>query len=64
MNTSKSGILDYTNIAVFALALATVTIFLYPGCAATETREGTGSYIDDATITTQVKAELINPAFP
>jgi hyperosmotically inducible periplasmic protein len=29
------------------------------GCAATQTRESTGEYIDDAAITTKVKAALI-----
>jgi hyperosmotically inducible protein len=44
--------------AVFlAVSLGTVV-----GCAPTETKQGTGEYIDDAVITTKVKAALIeNP---
>ncbi|WP_050808763.1 BON domain-containing protein [Collimonas fungivorans] len=30
------------------------------GCAATSTQEGTGGYVDDAVITTKVKAEIFN----
>ena len=30
------------------------------GCAATPTRESTGEYVDDSTITTKVKAALVN----
>ena len=30
------------------------------GCAATSKQEGTGEYVDDAVITTKVKAALIN----
>jgi osmotically-inducible protein OsmY len=36
----------------FAVALA--------GCAGTATKESTGEYIDDATITTKVKAAFVN----
>jgi osmotically-inducible protein OsmY len=35
-----------------------VTVFL--GCASTRTRESSGEYIDDSTITTKVKAEILN----
>lgn len=42
--------------AVFlAVLLATVL-----GCAATSTKEGTGEYVDDAVITTKVKAAIFN----
>lgn len=30
------------------------------GCASTATREGTGEYVDDAVITTKVKAAIFN----
>ncbi len=30
------------------------------GCASTSTTEGTGEYVDDAVITTKVKAEIFN----
>ncbi len=44
--------------AVFlAVLLATVL-----GCAPTPTREGTGEYVDDAVITTKVKAAVFNEA--
>jgi hyperosmotically inducible periplasmic protein len=34
--------------------------FHYAGCAGTSTRESTGEYIDDAAITTKVKAAFAN----
>ncbi|MEH8021999.1 BON domain-containing protein [Rheinheimera metallidurans] len=33
-----------------------------PGCGATDTKEGTGEYIDDTVITTKVKAAIFNNA--
>jgi len=47
-------------IKVF-LCFALVSVFL--GCAATQTRESTGQYVDDSVITTQVKALLANDDF-
>jgi hyperosmotically inducible protein len=42
--------------AVFlAVSLGTVI-----GCASTSTQEGTGEYVDDAVITTKVKAAIFN----
>jgi len=38
--------------ALFMLSLA--------GCASTATHEGTGAYVDDAVITTKVKAAIFN----
>ena len=35
-------------------------IAVYLGCASTPTRESTGEYIDDSTITTKVKAAIFN----
>lgn len=40
------------------VVLALVTFIA--GCAGTSTRESTGEYIDDTTITTKVKAEIFN----
>jgi osmotically-inducible protein OsmY len=40
---------------VAALVLSTLV-----GCAATATHESTGQYVDDATITTTVKAAILN----
>lgn len=42
----------------FLVVLALVT--LIAGCAGNSTRESTGEYIDDTTITTKVKAEIFN----
>jgi osmotically-inducible protein OsmY len=40
--------------------LVCVTLMLaFAGCAATNTRESTGDYVDDSVITTKVKAELV-----
>jgi osmotically-inducible protein OsmY len=41
------------------LALGTGVATLSTGCAGTATRESTGEYIDDATITTKVKAAFV-----
>jgi osmotically-inducible protein OsmY len=35
-------------------------IILQTGCAATPTKESTGEYVDDATITTKVKAAFLH----
>ena len=43
-------------LVLIAMALLPV---LLPGCAATATHESTGQYIDDAAITTKVKAALV-----
>lgn len=42
--------------AVFTAA----TVFSVVGCASTASKEGTGEYIDDAVITTKVKASIFN----
>ena len=39
---------------IFALTLTSIV-----GCASTTTKEGTGEYVDDAVITTKVKAEIL-----
>ena len=35
-------------------------VVAYLGCASTPTREGTGEYIDDSSITAKVKAAIVN----
>jgi len=40
------------------VAIMLIAVFL--GCASTPTRESTGEYIDDSTITTKVKAAIFN----
>jgi len=44
-------------ILKFLVCIGLVTAFL--GCAATETRQSTGEYFDDTTITTKVKAAIL-----
>ncbi|MDA8415246.1 MAG: BON domain-containing protein [Desulfobacteraceae bacterium] len=39
------------------VCLGLITAFM--GCAATQTRESTGQYVDDSTITTKVKAAIL-----
>ena len=41
-------------------ALLAVTLVSVVGCASTSQQEGTGEYVDDAVITTKVKAEIFN----
>src|SRR5512143_1396827 len=45
-------------ILSFLVCIALVTVFV--GCASTPTRESTGEYVDDSTITTKVKAAIFN----
>lgn len=47
--------LRLTMITVAGLALSATT---FSGCASTRTRESTGEYVDDSTITTKVKAAI------
>ena len=42
----------------FLVCIALVTVFV--GCASTPTRESSGEYVDDSTITTKVKAAIFN----
>lgn len=42
----------------FLVCITLVTLFL--GCASTPTKESTGEYVDDSTITTKVKAAIFN----
>src|SRR5258707_14742510 len=46
-----------TLVALFSIL--TGTAVLQSGCGSTPTKESTGEYIDDATITTKVKAALV-----
>ena len=41
-------------------ALLAVTLVSVVGCASTSQKEGTGEYVDDAVITTKVKAAIFN----
>ena len=45
-----------TLASIFGLGIGLAT---FSGCASTSTRESTGEYIDDATITTKVKAAFV-----
>ena len=42
-----------------ATGLFIASLFAVAGCASTPTKEGTGEYIDDAAITTKVKASIV-----
>jgi|SRR5580692_4295941 hyperosmotically inducible protein len=57
MKTKKSKTSIGTIVAL--LILAPFLSFFSTGCAATASRESTGEYVDDASITTKVKADLI-----
>jgi osmotically-inducible protein OsmY len=39
--------------------LLPVAVTMLSGCASTSTRESTGEYVDDSTITAKVKADLV-----
>jgi len=54
---------DNKYLSVLLLAATLVSgagLVTLAGCAPTETREGTGEYIDDTWITTKVKAAIFN----
>jgi hypothetical protein len=44
----------------FSLLLASFALLGIVGCASTRTQESTGQYVDDTTITTKVKAAILN----
>ena len=50
MNTVKS----------FAALVSGLVLIAALGCASTRTHESTGQYVDDSTITTKVKAAILN----
>jgi osmotically-inducible protein OsmY len=43
----------------FAITITTLVLLGTAGCAVTRGQESVGAYIDDATITTQIKARMI-----
>lgn len=45
---------------VFAVILATLVAITSTACSSTRTQESTGQYVDDTTITTRVKAAILN----
>lgn len=45
---------------IFAAVAATLALLNVSGCAVSRGQETTGAYIDDATITTQVKSRMLN----
>lgn len=45
---------------VLSAAFLAVTLVSVVGCASTSQKQGTGEYVDDAVITTKVKAALFN----
>lgn len=50
-----------STLATALAAVATATALLtMPGCAVVRGQESVGEYIDDATITTQVKARMVD----
>jgi len=44
----------------YSVFLLVLVLSSFMGCAATQTREGTGEYVDDTVITTKVKAAVFN----
>jgi BON domain len=55
----ESLAMKYLNRTASAIFLA-VTLVTMMGCAATPTRESTGEYLDDAAVTTKVKAAMLD----
>jgi hyperosmotically inducible protein len=45
---------------IFAAVIATFALLTASGCAVTRGQETVGAYVDDTTITTQVKARMLN----
>jgi osmotically-inducible protein OsmY len=46
-------------IRFFFATFLTLTLLTAVGCASTQTREGTGEYIDDSIVTSKVKAAIL-----
>jgi len=46
----------------FSAFFLSVLLLSFLGCASTSKQEGTGEYVDDAVITTKVKAAIFNEA--
>jgi osmotically-inducible protein OsmY len=49
-----------TLVKGFSAVFIAASLLLAAGCASTSTRESTGEYIDDTSITTRVKAAIFN----
>lgn len=49
----------FTRNALVAIVTAVAAITVLPGCAVTRGQSSVGEYIDDATITTAVKAKFV-----
>jgi osmotically-inducible protein OsmY len=49
-----------TQFARISILVAAVALTALAGCASTQKHESTGQYVDDATITTKVKAAIFN----
>ena len=55
----ENPVMKLLNKAVSAIVLA-LALVVMTGCAATGARESTGEYVDDAVITTKVKAAILD----
>ena len=49
----------FLKIATISTLLLGANLTCFTGCSATPTRESTGEFVDDATITTKVKAAFV-----
>lgn len=61
MNSIKSSLKVWVLAALCGSGLGLLA--LQTGCAATPTKESTGEYVDDSTITAKVKAAFIHDEF-
>jgi len=61
MNSLKASLKICALIAFCGSGLGLIS--LQSGCAATPTKESTGEFVDDSTITTKVKAAFIHDEF-
>ena len=52
--------LKFNNMVKLLMVICLMTTFV--GCAATQTSESTGQYVDDSAITTKVKAAIFDDA--
>lgn len=43
---------------IFSVLFLAITLSAMTGCASTKNHEGTGEYVDDAVITTKIKADI------
>ncbi len=56
-DANHRGFLNFNLHSVLVLLVAAIATFA-TACASTPTQESTGGYVDDATITTKIKADL------